>query len=643
MNKVIVCFLTLILWGCAQKPEGSTSAKAERSIPVVLERVAPPNWWVGMKNQELQLMVKHPNIAEYFPSVAHKGVSLLSFDKGDSPNYVFLNLKISAAALPGELLLRFKHGDGRVLESTYVLKSRNDEERSYRGFNTKDAIYLITPDRFANANPENDSLKTLREQGIDRENAYKRHGGDIEGIIRSLDYIQDMGFTAVWPSPLLTNDMKESSYHGYAITDYYQVDPRFGTLDTYKALSSALRKRGMKLIMDQVANHCGLNHWWMSDLPFRNWINDQENFEKHRSEWNGETVLLTNHRRTVNQDPYASKHDQLLNEEGWFVATMPDLNQRNPFLAKYLIQNSIWWVETLHLGGIRQDTYPYPNKDFMSQWAKAIMREYPNFSIVGEEWSYNPLLIAYWQSGAKNKDGYESNLPSTMDFAMQRTIVQALMEEEAWDKGLVKLYEGLANDFAYANPKAIMCFLDNHDMSRIHTQLKGSVAKTKMALSYLLVLPRIPQIYYGTEILMDDFDKPGDHGLIRSDFPGGWQGDKKNAFTGVGLSKQQKEMQLFVKKLLQYRKNSEAIAEGETVHFAPHDGVYVLFRIAKEELVMHVINKNTTAKELSLDRFKELNLEGRRFRNILTEEEGQWSTQLKVPANSSVILTTKLN
>ena len=292
-----------------------------------------------------------------------------------------------------------------------------------------------------------------------------------------------------------------------------------------------------------------------------------------------EININSNHRRTTNQDLYASEVDRKGNNEGWFVAAMPDLNQRNPFMAKYIIQNSIWWIETLGLGGIRQDTYPYPDKDFMADWAGAIMKEYPNFSIVGEEWSYNPLLVGYWQKGAKNKDGYESNLKSTMDFPMQKAIIEGINEEESWDKGLVKIYEGLANDFHYATPKDIMVFLDNHDEGRMFTAVKEDAIKAKMALSYMLMLPRIPQIYYGTEILMDDTANPGDHGLIRTDFPGGFKGDKVNAFTSEGLSDDQKDMQTFVSKVLNYRKNSEAIQDGKTIHFAPFMGTYFLFRI----------------------------------------------------------------
>ena len=434
--------------------------------------------------------------------------------------------------------------------------------------------------------------------------------------------------------------MYRGSYHGYAITDYHKVDPRFGSLQDYKELSSKLKDKGMKLIMDQVANHCGLEHWWMKDLPFKDWVNNQKNYEDNIDNWDWKSTINSNHRRTTNQDAYASSIDTKGNTDGWFVAGMPDLNQRNPFMATYIIQNSIWWIETLELGGIRQDTYPYPDKDFMSDWAGAIMNEYPNFSIVGEEWSYNPLLVAYWQDGHNNKDGYKSNLRSTMDFPMQKAIVDAF-NEESWDNGLVKIYEGLANDFAYASPKDIMVFLDNHDMSRIHTQLNEDVVNTKMALGYLLCLPRIPQVYYGTEILMNDTAKPGDHGLIRTDFPGGWKGDKVNAFSGEGLSKDQKDMQSYLRKVLNYRKSSKAIHQGKTIHFAPFIATYFLFRIIDDEVVVVILNKNDEPGSLDLTRYSEIGLDGKTLRNIITDEKLIWKDSITFKSKGITILTTK--
>ena len=600
-----------------------------------IKRIEPPNWWVGFEESELQLLVYGENIGNATVSLDHSGVSLEQIHKADSPNYLFIDLEISGSAEAGSFKLVFEMPDGSRESYDYQLRSRKKPGADYLGFDNTDAIYLITPDRFANGDPAIDVDKSLNEKTIDRKDDYARHGGDIQGIIDHLDYIDDMGFTAIWSSPLLINDMKSGSYHGYAMTDFYRVDPRFGSFEKYKELSEKAAERGIKIVMDQVANHCGIEHWWMKDLPFKDWINYQERFE------NGEKLIYSNHQRTTNQDLYASEYDKKRMTDGWFVDTMPDLNQRNPFMARYLIQNSIWWIEALELGGIRQDTYPYPDKAFMSDWAGAIMKEYPNFNIVGEEWSQNPLLIRYWQDDVDN--AYDSNLPSTMDFAMQGKIVEGLNEVEGWEKGLHKLYAGLANDFAYGSPENIMVFPDNHDMSRIFTQLNEDIPKTKMALSYISVLPRILQIYYGTEILMNDTAKPGDHGLIRTDFPGGWEGSEVNAFTGKGLTKEQKDMQVFLKKILNYRKNSAAIQEGRTLHFAPENGVYLISRISGEEKLVLILNKNKEAVNLDLKRFRELDLGDTILRNIISEEKIRWGDSMKLPEPGAYFLTTKID
>ncbi|MDD7887851.1 glycoside hydrolase family 13 protein [Flavivirga sp. 57AJ16] len=601
-----------------------------------VERIEPINWWVGFKSQDLQLLVKNPNISQSQPEINYPGVSIIAVHKANSPNYLFIDLKIDKQAKAGKFNIIFKFENGEEKRQTYTLKSRVKASDDYVGFNSSDAIYLITPDRFSNGNPLNDIDTKLLEKTIDRSDDYARHGGDIKGITNHLDYIEDLGFTAIWPCPMLTNNMSSSSYHGYAITDFYEIDPRFGSLDDYLELSEKARKKGIKLIGDQVANHCGSEHWWMKDLPFSDWVNQQKAFENH------EQLKISNHRRTSNQDPYASTKDKQGMSEGWFVPSMPDLNQKNPFMAKYIIQNSIWWIETAGLGGIRQDTYPYPDKEFMSDWAGAIMNEYPNFSIVGEEWSYNPLIIGYWQKGANNRDGYDSNLKSPMDFAMQRQIVNALNEEESWDKGLIKMYEGLANDFYYPSPKDILIFADNHDMSRISTQVNEDVNKVKMALGYIFTMPRIPQLYYGTEILMNDSAKPGDHGLIRSDFPGGWEGDAINAYTTEGLTGAQIEMQQFVKKLVNYRKHSNAIHEGTTIHYVPEDGIYALFRILEDEVVVVILNK-TSRSNLSTSRFHEIGLKGKNIKNIINEEMSIWGDNVTISPNSITLFSTKLN
>ena len=605
------------------------------SIFSQITKVEPPFWWIGMNNHQLEIMIYGDGISQYKPSIENTAIKLVEVKRTENENYLFLNLDLKKV-VPGIFKIKFsKKGRRNNFSINYELKERKPNSENREGFNSSDVIYLITPDRFANADTSNDIVKGLKETKIDRKQDYARHGGDIKGITNHLDYIDEMGFTAIWPSPLLVNDMKESSYHGYAMTDFYQVDPRFGTLGEYIELAVKSKEKGIKLVMDQVANHIGIEHWWMKDLPAKDWINYQDEFLNNN-------LVITNHRRTTNQDSYASIKDKNLMSEGWFVSTMPDLNQRNLLLAKYLIQNSIWWIETLDLGGIRQDTYPYPDKEFMSKWAGSIMAEYPNFSIVGEEWSSNPLLVGYWQQGKINKDGYQSNLTSTMDFPMQQAIADALNENETWGTGFVKMYEGLANDFNYASPSDIMIFLDNHDKDRIFTELKEDIVNTKMALGYMLTLPRIPQIYYGTEILMQNSAKPGDHGLIRTDFPGGWEGDTINAFTREGLNEDQKEMQSFLKKVLNYRKKSSAIHNGKTIHFAPYEGIYVLFRILDDEIVTVILNKNNEAITLDLTRFEEIGLIGKQVKNIVSNEKFNWEKALKINSKGVVLLTTKM-
>jgi len=650
--KTTIKFFTLILltmsFSCQNQNEEEDSSSANTQTTSLeniedyekIKRVEPPHWWVGFENDTLQLLLHDKSIKDAAVSLNYSGIEILKVNKADSPNYLFIDLKINSNTQPGEFIIKLKTEE-KTLAYRYQLKERTKKPVDYVGFNSSDVMYLITPDRFANAKPQNDSVEGLLETRVNRNDDYARHGGDIEGIITHLDYIEDMGFTAIWSCPLLENNMPRASYHGYAITDYYHIDPRFGTNQDYKKLAEQASVKGIKLVMDQVANHCGLQHWWMKDLPFKDWVNFQSHYEANINDWDNDDVITSNHRRTTNQDSYAAEIDKKGMTDGWFVRSMPDLNQRNPFMAKYLIQNSIWWIEEFKLGGIRQDTYPYPDKEFMSNWAAAIMKEYPNFNIVGEEWSYNPLLIAYWQDGMENKDGYKSNLRSTMDFAMQRNIVNALNEDESWDTGLVKMYEGLANDFIYPRPEDILVFPDNHDMSRIHTQLNGDISKTKMALGYILAMPRTVQIYYGTEILMADFEKPGDHGLIRTDFPGGWAGDEVNAFTGEGLSNDQKDMQNFVKKVVNYRKQSKAIHEGKTIHFAPKDGIYVLFRSHADETIVVIINK-TNQSSTDTKRFAEMELNGKTLKNVVSNESLTWAESINIQPNGLTFLTTKL-
>jgi len=554
-----------------------------------IEKVEPPNWWVDMKNPNLQLLVYGENIGELSPTIDYAGVNLAQVRKVKSPNYLFLDLVIDETAQTGKFPIIFKHHNEVVATHTYTLFPREKGAAELQGFNNEDVMYLITPDRFANGDPANDNVAGMREK-VDRGNKGGRHGGDIEGIRKNLDYLADMGFTAIWLNPLLENDMEVYSYHGYSTTDFYKVDTRFGSNEAYCQLSKEAKSKGIKLIMDMIVNHCGSFHWWMEDLPMDDWIN----------QW--PTYTGTNHKKTLVQDPYASKLDKKIFTDGWFVETMPDMNQRNPLMGNYLIQNSIWWIEYLGLAGIRMDTYPYPDMDYMTEWTERVMAEYPNFNVVGEEWNGDPAIVAYWQKGKENPNGYTSELRSLMDFPIQEATVNAINEPESWGSGWIKLYETLAKDFMYAAPAELVIFPDNHDMMRIYSQVEENYAKFKLANTYFLTTRGVPQLYYGTEILMNS---DGDHGIIRSDFPGGWEGDAINGFTGKGLTNQQKEAQQWTKKLLNWRKTASAIHYGKLVHFIPKDGVYVYFRYDDNQKIMVILNKNTKPYTLELDRFGE--------------------------------------
>jgi glycosidase len=593
-----------------------------------IDHVEPLNWWVGMKDPAVQLLINGKDIGSTTPVITYSGVTIKKISKADSKNYLFLDLLIAKNTKPGTVVINFKK-DGKVVYTyNYSLLQREKDAAALKGFNASDAIYLITPDRFANGDYSNDIVQGMRENTINRNFEGARHGGDIRGIINSLDYIAAMGFTAIWPTPMLENDMPAYSYHGYAITDHYKVDPRFGTLEEYKELSAKAKQKGIKLIYDGVINHTGAYYWWMKEPPFKDWINYQDSSRP------------TNHRRTVNEDIYAANYDKDLMKKGWFDKMMPDMNGQNPFMAHYLIQNSIWWVETLQLGGIRQDTYCYSDKDFSKDWSCRIMNEYPNFSLVGEEWSLNPLITSYWQKGKQNKDGYTSCLTTIMDFPMQDALVQALTQKEAnrYEDGMNKIYESLANDFVYANPNNILIMGDNHDMDRLYTQLNKDAALTRMALTYLLTSRGIPQVYYGTEILMDNTGHHKNDGLIRSDFPGGWKTDSVNAFTGAGLSADQLQMQSFLKKILNWRKTADAVYNGKTLHFAPFNKVYVYFRYSEKQMLMVIMNKNETAVNVDCKRFAEILNNKSRGTSVITGETINIKDGIAVPPKTAMLI-----
>ncbi|MDA0912320.1 MAG: glycoside hydrolase family 13 protein [Bacteroidetes bacterium] len=573
-----------------------SSAQAQSFV----DHVDPPFWWLDMPMDTVQIMIHGDRLAQLAPVVDYPGVSIARVVHGDSPNYAFIYLKIERDAEPGVVAIQWRDATDRrgktVGRTPFELLDRAQRENQ-QGYNASDAIYLITPDRFSNGDESNDNQQSCIEK-LNRDDDHGRHGGDLEGIRMHLDYLSEMGFTAIWLNPILENNQPQWSYHGYATTDYYHVDPRFGTNEAYRQLVDESSAVGMKVIMDMIMNHCGSEHWWMKDLPTADWINHEGVFSP------------TTHRRTTLRDPYAAKSDVLGFSDGWFVKEMPDLNQRQPLLADYLIQNTIWWIEYLGISGIRMDTYPYSDKDFMARWSCEVMNAYPWFNICGEEWSLNPAVLAYWQADQVNSDGYGSCLPGLLDFPLHHAFMQCLTEEESWHSDWVRLYEMLGNDFLYAHPFNHVIFPDNHDMSRVHTQLGDDVRKTRLALYFFATTRGIPQFYYGTELLMSNTGDDS-HGNIRSDFPGGWAGDEVNGFAGDGLSPIEKAFQDEVRKLLNWRKSATAIHQGQLTHFVPKSGAYVYFRENEEQTVMVVLNKSDEALVMDVAEYDEV-LAGRR-------------------------------
>ncbi|WP_241264234.1 glycoside hydrolase family 13 protein [Bowmanella dokdonensis] len=587
-----------------------------------VQHLEPAFWWAGMQHPHLQLMVHGPNISQLQPALDHPGVVLAGVQRTDNPNYLFVDLTLAPDVRPGQFDIRFMQGDKVQLSYPYELRARLPGSASRAGFDQSDVIYLITPDRFANGDPANDEVDGMVEGG-NRNLAGGRHGGDIQGIIQHLDYLQDLGITQLWLNPVLENAMDSYSYHGYSTTDYYQVDPRYGSNHLYRELAQQAGEREMGLIKDIILNHIGSGHWWMQDMPASDWINFDGQF------------VETTHRREALHDPHGTQWDRRHFTDGWFVRSMPDLNQRNPFLANYLIQNSIWWVEYAGLSGLRLDTYSYPDKDFLSQYTQRLMQEYPNLGMVGEEWSLNPAIVAYWQRDTKRHDDYQSALPSLFDFPLQAAVVNGLNNAETWGTGLREIYQALANDFLYGHPYELVVMPDNHDMSRIYTQLGHDPALFRMAMVLFATTRGIPQFFYGFEVLMAN---PGseDHGVIRSDFPGGWPGDPLNAFSGENLSDEQAEAQAFVRRLLNWRKGAEVVHKGKLTHYAPIDGTYVYFRHDVKRVVMVVLNKNDQSITLPTERFKDVTATLSQAVDVLTGER-QRLAELTVPARSARI------
>ncbi|PKQ64034.1 alpha-amlyase [Labilibaculum manganireducens] len=603
----------------------SFSSFAEK---VKIERVEPMFWWVDMKNPNLQLLVHGENISKYDVSMNYPGVTIERMIKTDKPNYLFVNLLIKKGTKAGSFDLVFSEKGKKKASYSYELKARKENSASRKGYDASDVVYLIMPDRFANGDPKNDSVEGMKDK-LDRENPDGRHGGDIQGIIDHLDYLQELGVTAIWNTPLMEDNEPTTSYHNYAISDYYKIDARYGSNEDYARLSAEAKKRGIKIIMDVVTNHCASAHWWMNDLPSGDWVHVFPEYTQ------------SNHRKSTTNDPYVSKVDYEKNFDGWFARSMPDLNQKNDLLINYFIQNTIWWIEYADLGGIRVDTYPYNDKDAMAVYSGTIMKEYPNLNIVGETWLSSPAEIAYWQKDAVNHDGYNSNLPCVMDFSLFEAMTKAFNENEGWNTGLVRLYNSLAFDYLYPHTDNLFIFAENHDTDHIMSVLGGDIQKYKNLMTFLLTTRGIPQIYVGTEILLEGKKSDGD-GKMRVDFPGGWEGDAKNAFTAEGRTAKENEAFNFLKKLLNWRKQNPVIHTGKLMHYVPENDTYVYFRSNAEKTIMVVINRNKNAQELNLKRFAESLGAFTSGKDVISEKEFDLSKgSISLAPNTSIILELK--
>ena len=606
LPALLIMGMSLSLWGQASP-----------------ERVEPPFWWADMMHTELQVLVHGEGIGSTRVHVDQPGVRVREVVAVESPNYLFVYLDISEAS-PGVFAMDFMHEDRRLYSYDFELKRREPGAAYLQGLDVSDAIYLLMPDRFANGDPSLDDQPGMLEQS-DRANPSGRHGGDIQGIINNLDHIAGMGFSAIWLNPVLENNQPRYSYHGYAITDFYKIDPRFGTNEDYLRLVDEAAERGIKIVKDIILNHCGHHHWWMDDLPSHDWLNQWDSFTR------------TSYRMTTIVDPYASRYDYDRMMKGWFDTNMPDLNQRNRLLARYLKQNSVWWIEHAGIRGIRMDTQPYADRFFMSDWASYILHEYPYFMIIGEAWMGVPSMVSYYQGGKQNHDGYDSHFPSVFDFALYDAIGLAFNEEQGWSTGMMRLYNTLAQDFLYPEPYHLVIFGDNHDTDRIFTRVGEDVDKLKMALTFIFTTRGIPQVYTGTELLESAYEHDG-HGELRTNFPGGWPDDPVNKFTREGRNELQNRVTDHITTLANTRREYPALHTGWLLQFVPEDNVYVYFRYDDQDSFMVVMNNNDSPRELEMSRFREGWAGYQRADDILSnhgfEGFGQWT----IPANRALLL-----
>ena len=596
-----------------------------RAKASLIQKVAPTFWWADMKNPELQILLYGENIANANVSLSSTDITLKEIVKQSNPNYLLLYLDLSEA-VPQHFNIELKLGKKTTIVP-YELKERQHTGNDIEGFTASDVLYLIMPDRFANGVPENDIVPGMLENKVNREEQYARHGGDLQGIAAHLDYISDLGVTAIWLNPTQENDMKEGSYHGYAITDYYQIDRRLGSNEAFKSLVEQAHNKGLKVVMDMIFNHCGSENYLFKDKPSTDWFNFKSNY------------VQTSFKTASVMDIHAAEYEKKIATDGWFTQTMPDFNQRNRHVARYLIQSSIWWIEYAGINGIRQDTHPYADFDFMAQWCKEVLTEYPHFNIVGETWLNSNVLVSYWQKDSKLAAPLNSNLPTVMDFPLTDLMSKAFDEETGeWADGLYRLYDYHTQDLVYPNPMNLLIFLDNHDTSRFFKKAEdtSNINRYKQAITYLLTTRGIPQIYYGTEILMAAEKSEGD-GYLRRDFPGGWKGDTQNCFTEAGRTKLQNEAYTYMQKLLKWRKGNDVIGKGSMKHFSIKNGIYAYERKFEDRSAVIFLNGTNQKQELDLTAYKEI-LPKESATDIISGKTVNLSGKIQLEARENMIL-----
>ena len=611
MKRLIILFALSIL---------SISVQSQ-----TIERVEPGNWWTGMKYNTISLLVYGKDLNNLKPHVNYAGVKLLKAEQVDSPNYLFLTLEISESAKAGTLKIHFDKDGKTLLTRDFPLSARKPNSAQRLSFSQRDAICLIFPDRFSNGDKTNDSFSSINQTGIDRKNEHKRHGGDLKGMINHLDYLKELGYTQIWNTPLTENDEPNYSYHGYAATDFYKIDPRFGTNELFRDFVAEAAKREIGVIWDMVLNHVGTQYYFIRDLPSKDWINY------------GDKRTRSNHEKSTILDIYSTEIDKQDYLNGWFDDHMADLNQRNPLVAKFLIQNTIWWIEYAGLSGLRVDTFSYSDKDFLSTWSRTILHEYPNINIVGEEMTNDPAFISYWQKGKVNPDGYECYLPAVMDFSLNNQIVQSLTQASGYFSSWRELYQGIARDYLFADPYNQMIFPDNHDLDRFYSRLNGNLDNWKLGIAMYMTMRGIPQFVYGTEVLMTNAE-PGNDGQRRGDLYGGWPEDTKDVKSGQGLSKDEKEAKAYFSKLLNWRKNNPSVG-GEFKHYAPKSNdAYVYFRYTDTKKVMVILNKNAKDINLELSHYEEMVKADFKGKDIISGRNIKANGSLIVPAKTAMII-----